>query len=192
MSSNNVSESLNKKTGFPLTKWCDSKMKHCHSSVAAMEKSISGNYCHLLAGASSSFRFAPTLWILESCFNQHVAYDATGFRSALVTWTLSSLGRFFIRFCEVWAAITLPPPLPPPRPSSGQASSPSPLIQPSAERQPGLLRESKSIPLWLVFPSPSLSFSLCLSPPFFLAICHLATVSAMLLGSELSLAAALQ
>lgn len=37
-----------------------------------------------------------------------------------------------------------------------------------------------------------LSFSLCLSRPFFPAICHLATVSAMLLGSESSLAAVLQ
>lgn len=77
------------------------------------------------------------------------------------------------------------PSLPPP--PSVHPSSSSALIQRSSKRQPEFLRENQSIPLPLLFPSRALSFSFCLSSPFLLATCHLATVSAMLLGSESSL-----
>lgn len=65
------------------------------------------------------------------------------------------------------------------------------LTKPSSEKQPEFLRERQSIPQPHIVPSLFLSFSLYLSLPFSLAICHLATECALPLGSESSLAALL-
>lgn len=68
-------------------------------------------------------------------------------------------------------------------------SSPSPLIQLLPKRQQEFLqREPASFsPTPLPLPFPLILLSFCC--PFLLAACHLATVSAVLLGSESSLAA---